>query len=43
MVVLTGTPSGIGGARKPPVFLREGQVVRTTIEGIGVLENHCVA
>ncbi len=42
MLVLTGTPSGVGAARKPPVFLRAGQVMRTTIEGIGVLENHCV-
>jgi acylpyruvate hydrolase len=42
MLVLTGTPSGVGAARKPPAFLRDGQVVRTTIEGIGVLENHCV-
>ncbi len=43
MLVLTGTPSGVGAARKPPVFLQAGQVMRTTIEGIGVLENHCVA
>ncbi len=42
MLVLTGTPSGVGAARKPPVFLRAGQVMRTTIEGIGVLETHCV-
>lgn len=39
MLVLTGTPSGIGGSRTPPVFLRDGQIMRTTIEGIGVLEN----
>jgi acylpyruvate hydrolase len=41
-LISTGTPSGVGAARTPPVFLREGQVVRTVIEGIGVLENRCV-
>jgi acylpyruvate hydrolase len=40
MLVLTGTPSGIGATRTPPVFLRDGHVMRTTIEGIGVLENN---
>jgi acylpyruvate hydrolase len=43
MLVLTGTPSGVGAGRKPPVFLRDGQLMRTTIEGIGTLENRCVA
>lgn len=38
-VVFTGTPSGVGFARKPPVFLKAGDVVRVEIEGIGVLEN----
>ena len=42
MLVLTGTPSGVGVARTPPTYLREGEVMRTAIEGIGVLENHCV-
>jgi acylpyruvate hydrolase len=43
MLVLTGTPGGIGAARTPPVFLRDGQLMRSTIEGIGTLENRCVA
>jgi 2-keto-4-pentenoate hydratase/2-oxohepta-3-ene-1,7-dioic acid hydratase in catechol pathway len=38
-VILTGTPSGIGGARKPPVFLKEGDVCSIEIERIGKLSN----
>jgi len=38
-VILTGTPSGVGFARKPPVFLKEGDVVEVGVEGIGVLRN----
>jgi acylpyruvate hydrolase len=42
-IIATGTPSGVGLGRKPPVFLRPGQMVRTSIEGIGELVNRCVA
>jgi acylpyruvate hydrolase len=42
-VVATGTPAGVGVGRTPPLFLRPGQVVRTSIEGIGELLNECVA
>lgn len=38
-VILTGTPSGVGMARTPPVWLRDGDVVEVEIEGIGVLRN----
>lgn len=38
-VILTGTPSGVGMARKPPVWLRAGDVVEVEIPGIGVLRN----
>lgn len=38
-VIATGTPSGVGVFRDPPVFIDEGQTVRCEIEGIGVLEN----
>jgi acylpyruvate hydrolase len=38
-VVLTGTPSGVGYARKPPVFMKPGDTVSVTIEGLGTLEN----
>lgn len=42
-VILTGTPSGVGFARKPPVFLRPGDTVEIEIEGIGTLSNPVVA
>jgi 2-keto-4-pentenoate hydratase/2-oxohepta-3-ene-1,7-dioic acid hydratase in catechol pathway len=38
-VIATGTPGGVGFARKPPVFLKAGDVVEIEIEGIGVLRN----
>jgi 2-keto-4-pentenoate hydratase/2-oxohepta-3-ene-1,7-dioic acid hydratase in catechol pathway len=38
-VILTGTPHGVGFARKPPRFLRPGDVVTVTIEKIGSLTN----
>lgn len=40
-LIATGTPDGVGAGRTPPVFLRDGQVVRTTIEGVGELVNRC--
>lgn len=42
-LIATGTPSGVGAGRTPPVFLKAGQVVRTSIEGLGELVNQCVA
>ena len=41
-VILTGTPEGVGFARKPPLFLRPGQTMRTVIENIGELRNPIV-
>lgn len=38
-VILTGTPRGVGFARRPPVFLRDGDTVTVDIEGIGALTN----
>jgi 2-keto-4-pentenoate hydratase/2-oxohepta-3-ene-1,7-dioic acid hydratase in catechol pathway len=38
-VILTGTPSGVGFTRKPPVFLMPGDTVEVTVEGIGTLSN----
>ena len=38
-VIATGTPAGVGYARKPPVFMRPGDVVEVEIERIGVLSN----
>ena len=42
-VIATGTPSGVGHARKPPQYLQPGQTVITAIEGIGELVNRTVA
>ncbi len=42
-LIATGTPGGVGDARKPPVYLQPGNVMRTWIEGIGECVNHCVA
>ena len=41
-VIATGTPSGVGFARKPPIFLQPGQTVRCGIDGIGELVNRTV-
>jgi 2-keto-4-pentenoate hydratase/2-oxohepta-3-ene-1,7-dioic acid hydratase in catechol pathway len=41
-IIMTGTPSGVGFARNPPVFLKAGQTVECIIEGIGVLANPVV-
>ena len=38
-VILTGTPSGVGTARKPPRYLQEGDSYRVEIESIGNLVN----
>lgn len=38
-VIATGTPPGVGFARKPPVFLKDGDVAEVEIEGLGVLTN----
>jgi 2-keto-4-pentenoate hydratase/2-oxohepta-3-ene-1,7-dioic acid hydratase in catechol pathway len=38
-VIVTGTPSGVGHARKPPVYLKSGDVVEAEITGIGLLKN----
>jgi 2-keto-4-pentenoate hydratase/2-oxohepta-3-ene-1,7-dioic acid hydratase in catechol pathway len=40
--LLTGTPSGVGAARTPPVFLRPGDTIEIEIEGIGLLRNPVV-
>jgi 2-keto-4-pentenoate hydratase/2-oxohepta-3-ene-1,7-dioic acid hydratase in catechol pathway len=38
-VICTGTPQGVGCARKPPLYLRRGDAIRIEIEGIGQLNN----
>jgi acylpyruvate hydrolase len=42
-LLLTGTTGGVGDARKPPEYLKPGQVMRTWIENVGELINHTVA
>jgi 2-keto-4-pentenoate hydratase/2-oxohepta-3-ene-1,7-dioic acid hydratase in catechol pathway len=38
-IIITGTPSGVGFARKPPLFMKHGDVCAVEVEGIGVLRN----
>lgn len=38
-LVITGTPSGVGQSRTPPVFMRQGDVCEIEIEGVGLLRN----
>ena len=42
-ILFTGTPPGVGGARKPPVYLKPGDVAEVEIEKIGILRNRFVA
>jgi 2,4-didehydro-3-deoxy-L-rhamnonate hydrolase len=42
-VLLTGTPSGVGNAREPQVFLRAGDEVVTHVSGLGTLRNRLAA
>lgn len=41
-IVLTGTPSGVGNAREPQIFLTEGDELVTRVEGLGELRNRVV-
>lgn len=38
-LISTGTPPGVGFARKPPVYLKDGDVMEVEVEGLGVLRN----
>ena len=38
-IVATGTPPGVGFARKPPIFLQPGDICEVEIDGLGVLSN----
>ena len=42
-LVFTGTPAGIGSVRDPRVYLTPGDVITSTIDGIGTLRNRCVS
>ncbi len=41
-VIALGTPGGVGHARKPARYLEDGQVLTTTIAGLGQCRNTCV-
>ena len=41
-LIFTGTPSGVGAGRTPPLFLKPGDQVEVQIDGLGVLKNHVV-
>jgi 2-keto-4-pentenoate hydratase/2-oxohepta-3-ene-1,7-dioic acid hydratase in catechol pathway len=38
-VIITGTPGGVGVTRKPPVFMKAGDIFEVEIEGLGILSN----
>jgi 2-keto-4-pentenoate hydratase/2-oxohepta-3-ene-1,7-dioic acid hydratase in catechol pathway len=42
-LIFTGTPAGVGSTRTPRRYLRAGDEIRSTIEGLGTLVNRCVA
>ncbi len=42
-VIATGTPGGVGFARKPPVWMTPGDVIEITVEGVGTIRNRIVA
>jgi 2-keto-4-pentenoate hydratase/2-oxohepta-3-ene-1,7-dioic acid hydratase in catechol pathway len=41
-ILSTGSPAGVGGAQKPPIYLKVGDVVRVEVGGIGYIENHVI-
>jgi 2-keto-4-pentenoate hydratase/2-oxohepta-3-ene-1,7-dioic acid hydratase in catechol pathway len=42
-VITTGTPHGVGLFYKPPIFMKDGDVIEVEIENIGILKNTVVA
>jgi acylpyruvate hydrolase len=42
-VIATGTPGGVGFARKPPVWLTPGDVIEASVEGVGTIRNRVTA
>ena len=41
-IIATGTPGGVGHARKPPVYLKQGDIAEVEISKIGTLRNHVI-
>jgi 2-keto-4-pentenoate hydratase/2-oxohepta-3-ene-1,7-dioic acid hydratase in catechol pathway len=42
-LIFTGTPPGVGMARKPPVWLKAGDIVEVEIDKLGTLRNTVIA
>jgi 2-keto-4-pentenoate hydratase/2-oxohepta-3-ene-1,7-dioic acid hydratase in catechol pathway len=42
-IISTGTPPGVGFARKPPVFLKDGDLVEISVENIGIMRHRCIS
>ena len=42
-VIVTGTPGGVGAARKPPLFMKAGDVIEVEVKPVGTLRNRIVA
>ncbi|MBK8024019.1 MAG: fumarylacetoacetate hydrolase family protein [Chloroflexi bacterium] len=40
-LIITGTPSGVGMGMNPPRFLKQGDVVTVSVEGVGEISNSC--
>lgn len=38
-LIVTGTPAGVGASRKPPLWMKAGDIVEVEVEGVGVLRN----
>jgi 2-keto-4-pentenoate hydratase/2-oxohepta-3-ene-1,7-dioic acid hydratase in catechol pathway len=41
-VIATGTPAGVGSARNPPIYLKAGDRISCTYDGVGTLSNPVV-
>ena len=40
--IFTGTTAGVGHGHKPPIYLQRGDIIETTLEGVGIIRNCCV-
>lgn len=40
--IFTGTTAGVGHGHKPPVYLKQGDIIETTLESVGIIRNRCV-
>jgi len=40
--IFTGTTVGVGHGHKPPIYLQRGDIIETTLEGVGMIRNRCV-